>query len=67
MFLASDKQKEEDLFEGDILLTDRDKQLVDLRNDGDVDGPLETVSKRNAQRDQNYLLSCFRYVHITTF
>lgn len=37
----------QNLYEGDIVLTDHDD--VDTRNYGDVDGPLENTVKRNAQ------------------
>lgn len=45
-----------DLFEGDIVLLDGDKDKVDTREDGDVDGDLNHVrSKRNVMRDRQAL------------
>lgn len=41
---------EKKLYEADIVLTDQDRNLVDLSNEGDVDGPLSTITSRNAER-----------------
>ena len=38
------------MYESDIVLDDEDKKMVDLSDDGDVDGPLFKVTKRNAER-----------------
>lgn len=44
------------LFEGDMVLTKKDKEYVDMREDGDTDGPLnETSTKRSMQRDRSSL------------
>ena len=40
-----------DLFEGDIVLTAKDKEMVDSRDAGDVDGSVNT-DKRNAIRNR---------------
>ena len=39
-----------DAFEGDIVLTEKDLEIVNLRNYGGVDGPLHSKSKRAAKR-----------------
>ena len=41
------------LFEGDIDLTDHDR--VDMSSFGDIDGPIKTNVKRNAQRTRQGL------------
>ena len=44
------------VFEGDMVLTKKDNEFVDTREDGDVDGPLkETSSKRSMERDRSSL------------
>lgn len=39
-----------DAFEGDIVLAEKDLQFVNLKNYGDIDGPLHAINKRAAQR-----------------
>ena len=47
---------EPNLYEGDIVLTPDDRSRVDFSTDGDIDGPLNGVSKRGStHRDINYL------------
>ena len=44
------------VFEGDMVLTKKDKEFVDMREDGDADGPMnETSTKRSMQRDRSSL------------
>lgn len=44
------------VFEGDMMLTAKDKKYVDMRENGDVDGPLaEGNSRRSMQRDRSSL------------
>ena len=44
------------VFEGDMRLTAKDMKYVDMREEGDVDGPLDDAnSKRSVQRDRSSL------------